>query len=49
LLSIYFDEDTAKGRRQYREYVYHAIEGERENPFEEVVNQAILGTQDFVA
>jgi len=29
----------AKGRRQCREYVYHAIEGEVENPFEEVVHQ----------
>jgi chromosomal replication initiation ATPase DnaA len=28
--------------------VYHAIEGEIENPFDEVVHQSILGTQDFV-
>jgi hypothetical protein len=48
LLSTYFGEDTAKGRRQCREYVYHAIEGEIENPFEEVVHQSILGAQDFV-
>ncbi len=47
LLSTYFGTDTAKGRRQCREYVYHAIEGEIENPFEEVVHQSILGTQDF--
>jgi hypothetical protein len=47
-LSTYFGEDTAKGRRQCREYVYRAIEGEIENPFEEVVHQSILGTQDFV-
>mgnify|MGYP001812383862 CR=1 FL=1 len=47
-LSTYFGEDTAKGRRQCREYVYHAIEGEIENPFEEVVHQSILGTQDFI-
>ena len=47
-LSTYFGGDTAKGRRQCREYVYHAIEGEIENPFEEVVHQSILGTQDFV-
>ena len=48
LLSTYFGEDTAKGRRQCREYVYHAIEGEIENPFEEVVYQSILRAQDFV-
>jgi len=48
LLSTYFGGDTAKGRRQCREYVYHAIEGEIENPFEEVDNQSILGAQDFV-
>ena len=48
LLSTYFGADTAKGRRQCREYVNHAIEGEIENPFEEVVHQSILGTQDFV-
>jgi len=47
-LSTYFGEDTAKGRRQFREYVYHAIEGEIENPFEDVVHQSILGAQDFV-
>ncbi len=48
LLNTYFGDDTAKGRRQCREYVYHAIEGEIENPFEEVVHQSILGAQDFV-
>ncbi len=48
LLSIYFGEDTAKGRRQFREYVYHAIEGKVENPFEDVVHQSILGAQDFI-
>jgi hypothetical protein len=48
LLSTYFGADTAKGRRQCREYVNQAIEGEIENPFEEVVHQSILGTQDFV-
>jgi putative transposase len=47
-LTTYFGEDTAKGRRQFREYVYHAIEGEIENPFENVVHQSILGAQDFV-
>ena len=48
LLNTYFGADTAKGRRQCREYVNHAIEGEIENPFEEVVHQSILGTVDFV-
>ncbi|MGA9535154.1 MAG: helix-turn-helix domain-containing protein [Desulfobacterales bacterium] len=48
LLSTYFGEDTAKGRCKCREYVYQAIEGEIENPFEGVVHQSILGSQDFV-
>jgi len=30
------------------EYVYRAIEGEIENPFEEVVYQSILGAADVV-
>jgi hypothetical protein len=47
-LSTYFSGDTAKGRRQCRQYVCHAIEGEIENPFEEVVHQSILGAQDFI-
>jgi hypothetical protein len=47
-LSTYFGADTAKGRRQCREYVNHSIEGEIENPFEEVVHQSILGTADFI-
>ena len=28
--------------------MYQAIEGEVENPFEEVIHQSILGSQDFV-
>ena len=48
LLGTYFGADTAKGRCQCREYVYHAIEGEIENPLEEVVHPSILGAQDFV-
>ena len=48
LLNTCFGEDMAKGRRRRREYVYHAIEGEIENAFEEVVHQSIFGTQDFV-
>jgi REP-associated tyrosine transposase len=47
-LSTYFDGDTAKGRRRCRDHVHNAIEGEIENPFEEVVHQSILGSQDFV-
>ena len=47
-LSTYFGEDAAKGRRQFREYVYHAIEGEVENPFEDVVHQSILGAGEFI-
>jgi Bacterial dnaA protein helix-turn-helix len=48
LLSTYFSGDTGKGRRQFRQYVTHAIEGEIENPFEQVAHQSILGAQDFV-
>ena len=47
-LNTYFGEDKAKGRCSYWEYVYHAIEGDIENHFDEVVHQSILGTQDFV-
>ena len=47
-LSTYFGEDTAKGRRQFREYVYYALEGQIENPFDDVVHQSILGAQDFI-
>ena len=47
-LSTYFGEDTAKGRRQFRDYVYNAIDNEIENPFEDVLHQSILGAQDFV-
>jgi hypothetical protein len=47
-LSTYFGGDSAKGRRHCREYVFNTIEGEIENPFEEVVHQSILGGQDFV-
>ena len=48
LLNSYFGENTAQGRRRYRAYVQQGIEGEIENPFEEVVHQSILGTQSFV-
>jgi REP element-mobilizing transposase RayT len=47
-LCTYFGEDTAKSRRKYRDYVHHGIEGKIENPFEDVVHQSILGTQDFI-
>jgi len=48
LLKTYFGEDSAQGRRRYRAYVQQGIEGEIENPFEEVVHQSILGSQSFV-
>jgi hypothetical protein len=48
LLSTYFGEDTAKGRRQCRQYAFDAIEGDIDNPFKEVIHQSILGTQGFV-
>jgi hypothetical protein len=48
LLNTDFGGDTIKGRRQCREYVYHANEGDIENPFKEVVHQSILGTAAFV-
>ncbi|UCE53743.1 MAG: hypothetical protein JSV31_31650 [Desulfobacterales bacterium] len=48
LLNTYFGEDSAQGRRRYRAYVNQGIEGEIENPFEEVVHQSILGSQRFV-
>ena len=47
-MSTYFGGDTAKGRRHCREYAHNVIEGEIENPFEEVVHQSILGSRDFV-
>lgn len=47
-LNTYFGEDTARGRRQFREYVYYAIEAQVDNPFNDVVHQSILGAQDFV-
>ena len=48
MLKTYFGEDNSQGRRQYREYVLKGIDGEIENPFEDVLHQSILGTQDFV-
>jgi len=48
LLSTSFGDDTIKYRRRFRQYLYHAIESEIENPFEEVVHQSILGAADFV-
>ena len=48
LLNTYFGEDSAQGRHRYRAYVQQGIEGEIENPFEEVAHQSILGTQSFV-
>jgi REP element-mobilizing transposase RayT len=48
LLNTYFGEDSAHGRRRYRAYVQLGIEGQIENPFEDVVHQSILGSQGFV-
>ncbi len=48
LLNTYFGRDNSQGRRQYREYALKGIDGEIENPFEDVLYQSILGTQDFV-
>jgi len=48
LLNTYFRGDSAQGRRRYREYVNQGLEGEIENPFEDVVHQSILGSQYFV-
>ena len=48
LLNSYFGQDNSQGRRQYREYVLKGIDGEIENPFEDVLHQSILGTKEFV-
>jgi len=48
LLNTYFSRDNSQGRRRYREYVLRGIDGEIENPFEDVLHQSILGTQSFV-
>jgi hypothetical protein len=48
LLNTYFSRDNSQGRRQYREYVLKGIDGDIENPFEDVLHQSILGTQGFV-
>jgi putative transposase len=48
LLESYFGGDDSRGRRQYRQYVLNALGAEIENPFEDVMHQAILGTQAFV-
>ena len=48
LLSSYFESDDSVGRKRYRSYVYSGIDGEIENPFDDVVHQAILGGDSFV-
>jgi REP element-mobilizing transposase RayT len=48
LLNTYFTADSVQGRRRYRAYVHQGIEEEVANPFEEVIYQSILGTQNFV-
>jgi hypothetical protein len=49
LLTTYYGEDSAKSRRLYRQFVYDAMGAEIENPFEAVVHQCVLGTEEFVA
>lgn len=48
LLKAYFGGDNTKGRTRYRSFIYSGIDGEIENPFENVVHQSILGTDGFV-
>jgi putative transposase len=48
LLDSYFGGDDSRGRRQYRQYVLNALGAEVENPFEDVMHQSILGTQEFI-
>ncbi|HUU80492.1 MAG TPA: transposase [Acidobacteriota bacterium] len=48
LLDAYFGGDTLKGRSRYFEYVSAAIDGNIQNPFQDVIHQTILGTSDFV-
>jgi REP element-mobilizing transposase RayT len=48
LLKAYFGGDNTRGRARYRSFVYSGIDGEIENPFENVVHQSILGTNGFV-
>jgi hypothetical protein len=48
LLNSYFGGDDSRGRQQYCQYVLNALGAEIENPFEDVMHQSILGTQEFV-
>jgi putative transposase len=48
LLKAYFGGDNTRGRSRYRSFVYSGLDGELENPFENVVHQSILGTDEFV-
>jgi hypothetical protein len=48
LLKAYFGGDNTRGRTRYRSFVYSGIDGEIGNPFENVVHQSILGTDEFV-
>ena len=48
LLDSYFGGDDSRGRGQYRQYVLNALGAEIENPFEDVMHQSILGTQEFI-
>ena len=48
LLKAYFGGDNTGGRARYRSFVYSGLDGKIENPFENVVHQSILGTDEFV-
>ena len=48
LLDSYFGGADSRGRGQYRQYVLNALGAEIENPFEDVMHQSILGTQEFI-
>jgi len=48
LLKAYFGADNTTGRARYRSFVYSGLDGELKNPFENVVHQSILGTDEFV-
>ena len=48
LLEVYAGGDKPQSRRRYREYVFGGVLGQTENPFDHVVHQSILGTENFV-
>jgi putative transposase len=48
LLNAYFGNDDSVGRERYRSYVCSGIDGNIENPFDDVTHQAILGGESFI-